>query len=219
MSTQPTSFGGGFSSSGSSFGLVGPILNFLGGRRDLEFNRSQANRNRSFQRMMAQHQYRYAVNDMRLAGINPILGFGQGGGAPMASGAMAQHSGGESAGSTALEAMKVADTIAQIRATTRNIDQNTEVAKSQEKLNETLEKKADAEEKLTKVNTARGVEEIPKAQTWGDVWSRLGKYASDAMDTAEGGVETLKRTYKDAVDWLNQKFSKPSTAKQHSRGK
>lgn len=51
-------------------------------------------------------------------------------------------------------------------------------------------------------------------QTWGDVWSRLGKYASDAMDTAEGGVETLKRTYKDAVDWLNQKFSKPSTAKQ-----
>lgn len=45
----------------------------------------QAKKNRAFQKMMFKHRYRFAVNDMRKAGLNPILAAPGGGGSPSGS--------------------------------------------------------------------------------------------------------------------------------------
>lgn len=67
-------------------GLVGGIISSIG-------NIVQAGRNRRFQRQHAKNKYQWAVQDLRLAGLNPILAAGggiSGGGSP--SGAMGQIS-------------------------------------------------------------------------------------------------------------------------------
>lgn len=65
-----------------------------------EYNSAEAQKNRDFQLMMSNTSYQRAVEDMRKAGINPILA-AQNGGASTGSGAMASTSAAETMQATA----------------------------------------------------------------------------------------------------------------------
>lgn len=66
------------------------------GAASLLFGASQAKKNRKFQERMFRHRYQYASEDMKAAGINPILAAGSGlggGGSPSGSAASGNISG------------------------------------------------------------------------------------------------------------------------------
>lgn len=119
---------------GDILGLTGAALNYFGARQANEMNRRMAreqmafqqgsNREQmAFQERMSNTAYQRAVQDMRAAGINPILAFQQGGASTpagsSAQGAMA-HSKNEFSGavSSALQAMALKAQIDQTKATT-----------------------------------------------------------------------------------------------------
>lgn len=59
--------------------FVGPILNYLGGQDANQTNEDIASANQYFQARARETQYQVAVEDMKKAGLNPMLAYSQGG--------------------------------------------------------------------------------------------------------------------------------------------
>lgn len=64
---------------GGGGALASPFLSYHGQRQTNKSNRQIAGAQMAFQRDMSNSAYQRAVEDMRLAGINPMLAVGQGG--------------------------------------------------------------------------------------------------------------------------------------------
>lgn len=67
-----------FFSGGDIAGLIGGGLSFLGGRQQNDAASDEASNARWFDRANYQHRYRWQVEDMRAAGLNPVLAASQG---------------------------------------------------------------------------------------------------------------------------------------------
>lgn len=145
--------------------------------------------------MMSNTSYQRAVQDMKLAGLNPMLAFEQGG-ASTPSGSQASHSGGESLGDTAMAAMRFKEELEQIREATAT-------AKTQQELNKALEEKAKEEAKNTSVATAKTAATLPKEQTWGQIWEQAGKAVNGVLNEGNKALNKFRDSY-------NSGFGMPS---------
>ncbi|QXP07839.1 MAG: DNA pilot protein [Arizlama microvirus] len=112
------------------------------------FDAEQAQKQMDFQQQNSNTSYQRAVNDMKLAGLNPMLAYSQGG-ASTPTGAAAQSSGyearnvlGETA-TAALGAYKNIQEVAQMQQQTKQIEAQTEATKEQ-----TLNTSADTANKI-----------------------------------------------------------------------
>jgi len=102
----------------SIFGdVLGPVLGFMGQENANDQSQHNAEAQMNFQERMSSTAYQRAVADMKAAGLNPMLGYSQGG-ASSPQGAQAQV--GNSLGaavSSAGQAAQIANTQAQTKAT------------------------------------------------------------------------------------------------------
>lgn len=134
-------------------------------------NLGESKRARQFAERMSGSAYQRAVVDMRLAGINPMLAFSQGGastpGAPMAS---VDDAVGPAVAS-AMHARRLSEEVKLMKQQTANVSTDTRVKAGQEQLNRKLlvesearTREHDANAELTRIGSALRLLEKPAAE-------------------------------------------------------
>lgn len=126
-------------------------------------NKKEAKKNRQFQERMARHSYQYAMEDMKKAGLNPMLAFSQGG-ATTPSGAQAQvNSPSSGVTSSAIGAM-------QARQALKNMEQQESTMAAQER----------------QAEATKNLQQQLANNAWFD--SREKNQAANYWDSPEGGT-------------------------------
>lgn len=105
-------------------GVIGGLFGAGNKAAEMAFNAQQAQLDRDFQERMSRHKWRYGIEDMKAAGINPALAYSSGmGGAPP--GAQARASGGDPA-QTALQSYLARSQKNLTRQTAEKVDAETD---------------------------------------------------------------------------------------------
>lgn len=106
---------------------IGAAASLAGGLMANSGSKAESARNRGFQQDMYERRYQYAMNDMRAAGINPMLA-GEVGGGSAPSGSQATISDPVTpAVNSALAARMNSEQLKQVKAQTDNVKSQTEV--------------------------------------------------------------------------------------------
>lgn len=164
-------------------------------REQMAFQRDSSREQMAFQERMSNTSYQRAMNDMRQAGLNPILAYNQGG-ASSPPGAQSQGASAQmqntlsGAVSSALDARRARYEIENMKAQNKLIDAQKEQAISQHFVNNVTANLGLDNQRLIQANTAKAVAEADKVKsdmlrTW--------------VDTIGNQINPLK--------WLNKRFA------------
>lgn len=141
--------------------ILSSILAGVGGIFSAYATQREAQRNRDFQRMMSDTSYQRAVNDMRAAGINPMLAFAQGG-SSTPSGSMASYG---NPLDTAAYTLNEAESIRNLKQAQQS---QIELNRTQSELNSTAsalnESRKETEASTRAVNAANVLESATRQQ-------------------------------------------------------
>lgn len=229
---------------GAGIGAIGNIVGGLLGSSGAQqannataaYNAMEAQKNRDFQERMANTAYQRAMNDMRAAGLNPILAYSQGGAAtPSGSAASMKFENtmealGEGVSSAGQLARNAAD-LQQVRANTDNTKAQEEVNREQVALTKAnavkavqetatsaaLMEKAKAEAALTTeelgspaARRALYGSQAASASSQADVNRRIVESTSRYGTSAVGGIfDTMERVARRAYGALDRRNATP----------
>lgn len=167
---------GGLSAGG---GLIRTIGNWVMARRNKKFASAEAEKQRNWQEKMSNTQYQRSINDMRKAGLNPSLAYGQGG-ASVGGGASASAPG---TGDTGNPVDGVVSSAMDIKRTKIQKD----MADKQLKLLGSQLNKTQQEAVLTQLKQQQQ-KLINSAQSWNNDMSKL--HMNKTTDKTPGTVNT-----------------------------
>jgi len=149
-------------------GLGGGLIGLLGQQQQNQFNSAQASNQMDFQRAMSNTAHQREVDDLKAAGLNPILSATGGGGASTPSGAMATSE------NPAVAAMNTASAAKDLQYKGSQIDlTNAQIGtnKTQQELNR------NAAAKLKSEKTAVDLENTGKGGFWNTLFGGFNSAA------------------------------------------
>lgn len=163
-------------------GLISSALNYYGATSANAMNREMAEKQMAFQERMANTGYQRMIQDMKAAGINPVLAYKQ---TPTAAPTGASATMGNqysSAVSSALEWAKSKEELQNMRAMNKKIEADTKSAEM-----DAVYKGASAEQIFTTIKQI--LAKLPESEFKGRVYKEAGKffdYAEEWLDYIHG---------------------------------
>ena len=179
--------------------IAAPVLQFIGGERRNEAQKREAAKQMGFQERMSSSSYQRAMEDMRKAGLNPILA-GKFGGASTPQGAMALM--GDPLGDAARTGLEASKTEADVNLK----EANASLTALQESLQENLlpGSKALGTAMSHVQNLVSSIDEISKKHGL-DNYQGLMEDASDSIAGFFGKVTNPQKTLSDLYNGLRKK--------------
>lgn len=113
--------------------LIGSVAGLAGSLFQNSANKAAADKQMAFQKETLTHQYQYAMDDMKKAGLNPMLAYQQGGSGSAAGASYQAQNVGEAAVRGASEGTNSANASRLIKSQIENMAADTALKKSNEK--------------------------------------------------------------------------------------
>lgn len=175
--------------------ILEPVADLVGGFLDGSSARAEAERNRRFQERMSNTSYHRAVKDLRAAGLNPALAYGQGGASSPAGGLADLPQGyvGRSA-HTAMAARRQKEEFLNLAAQRDQLESQTTLNYAQRDLSEEQARKVRAEEQGQRLIN----EGIPTANRLAGARLPRAEGEADVVNFFREGVGSVRQ-------WLEQK--------------
>lgn len=172
--------------------------------------------NQDFAREMSSTQYQRAVEDMRAAGINPVMAASNGG---ASSNGVQNTAPGAQIGNGIANAARLINETNQAEANIKQQNQNTAVAKQ-------LENKTKEETKLVQANTAVQQAnakiqnaQVAKEETKGAAWGAVAPVAKDVAEGAKKGLTNVVTNPKGAWDRYTAPFRSQTPSDAYAAGR
>lgn len=143
--------------------IIGGAIGLIGGAMQNSAASAAANKQMAFQERSAKHSYQWAMDDMKKAGLNPMLAYKQGGAGTLSGSSYTPQNIGSAAISGASSASSSA--IAQSRQQTEldNIRADTALKASQDKTQAALQVQAMSQAGLANANSALATQQTQNA--------------------------------------------------------
>lgn len=167
-------------------GSVGSAYAAYRGQKQTEkFNAREAAKQRDFSERMSRHAYRYAVEDLERAGLNPMLAYTQGGAhVPTGASASTGGSGYAAAASHTARALEKSFAIKNIQAQNRLIDAQENNQSAQAFYYDQLRKKTGAEARSAQI-------EADWQEEMGNLMRNV-KFGANTAGAVQQALEVLK---------------------------
>lgn len=167
--------------------VIGGGLGLAGSIYQAETARKAAREQMAFQERMANTAYQRAVEDMRKAGLNPMLAFMKGGAATPAGASWQPPNFAEAVVSSALQSAQAREAIRNMRAVNENLQaQNENLRVQNDKIRSEIEVNK-ANEILIRNSARKVAADTARSETYSKLWEPAG----EAVDFAKGKAQQI----------------------------
>lgn len=192
--------------------VIGGGLGLAGSIHQAETGRKIAREQMRFQERMANTAYQRAVEDMKKAGLNPMLAYMKGGADTPSGASWNPPNHGEALVSSAVQSAQAKEAIKNMRAQNENLQAQNDKIRSEIEVNKANE--------LLIQNTAKKVAaDTARSETYSKIWQPAGDIAEHLTEKAREGYrnrDEIRKRWQELPQEIGGELLRKIESRQHS---